>query len=104
MIQMKIRLPLPPRPEPPRRLEVTLLRKADCGLCDHAFAALSRISRKVPLNIQHVDIDEDEDLQARYFLEIPVILVDGNEVARAPIRERELEQALRELSRQSPGA
>jgi glutaredoxin len=82
-----------------RRLQVTLLRKRDCGLCDHAAAALSRISHKVPLTVEHVDIDEDEALQARYFLEIPVVLVDGVEVARAPIRERALEETLRELAR-----
>lgn len=87
-----------PRPEM-RRLQITLLRKQDCGLCDHAAAALSRISHKVPLTVEHVDIDEDEALQARYFLEIPVVLVDGIEVARAPIRERALEETLRELAK-----
>ncbi len=84
----------------PRQLQVTLYRRQDCGLCDHAAAALSRISHKVPLTVAHVDIDEEEALQARYFLEIPVVLVDGVEVARAPIRERVLEELLRDLSRE----
>lgn len=87
-----------PRQPEMRRLQVTLLRKQDCGLCDHAMAALSRISHRVPMTVEHVDIDEDEELQRRYFLEIPVVLVDGEEVARAPIRERELEGVLRGLA------
>ena len=91
---------LPRRPRRPemRQLKVTLLRRQDCGLCEHAAAALSRISHKVPLVVEQVDIDEDEALQRRYFLEIPVVLVDGVEVARAPIRERALEDLMRELA------
>jgi hypothetical protein len=92
---LRRRRPLPDRTP----LKVTLLRKQDCGLCDFAAAALSRISHKLPLLVEHVDIDEDESLQARYFLEIPVVLVDGAEVMRAPIRERELEDRLRELAK-----
>lgn len=100
MKRTKMKLPrLRPRQPEMRQLEVTLLRKQDCGLCDHAAAVLSRISHKVPLTVSHVDIDEDEDLQRRYFLEIPVVMVDGVEVARAPIRERALEDLLRELAR-----
>lgn len=95
---MRLRLRRPRQPEM-RQLHVTLLRKQDCGLCEHAAAALSRISHRVPLTVQHVDIDQDEALQRRYFLEIPVVLVDGEEVARAPIRERALEDVLRELAR-----
>jgi hypothetical protein len=43
-----------------------------------------------------VDIDSDETLQARYFLEIPVVAIGEDEIARAPISERALEAELRE--------
>jgi len=76
-------------------IEVTLYRKAGCGLCDQAEATLARIGRKLPLRVTLVDIDTDPALQARYFLEIPVIAVAGVEVAKAPISERALEEALR---------
>ena len=56
-------------------LEVTLYGKAGCGLCDEAAAMLARIGRKLPLRVKTVDIDADPDLQARYFLEIPVVLL-----------------------------
>ena len=85
-----------------KRLEVTLYRKPGCGLCDEAAAALDRIARRVPLSVTLVDIDQDPDIQARYFLEIPVVLVNGEEVARAPIGERALEDALR-LAAKRPG-
>jgi hypothetical protein len=77
-------------------LEVTLYRKPGCGLCDQAEAMLERIGRRLPLRVTVVDIDADPALQAKYFLEIPVILARGDEIARAPISERPLEAALRE--------
>jgi glutaredoxin len=83
------------------RLQVTLYGRQECGLCDHALAALRRIARKLPLEVTVVDIDTDEALQARYFLEIPVVTVDGEEVARAPISERALEERLTAVQRRA---
>lgn len=79
-------------------LEVTLYGKAGCGLCDQAEAMLTRIAKRLPLRLAVIDIDSDLELQARYFLEIPVIAVGSAEVARAPISERLLEAALRDFA------
>jgi hypothetical protein len=57
---------------------------------------LVRIGKRIPLRIETADIDADPALQERYFLEIPVVAVGGEEVARAPIGERALEAELRE--------
>jgi hypothetical protein len=76
-------------------LQVTLYRKVGCGLCDQAEAMLARIARDTPLAVTTVDIDADPALQARYFLEIPVVAVDGAHVARAPISELALRAQLR---------
>lgn len=76
-------------------LEVTLYRKDGCGLCDQAEAMLARIAKRIPLRVTPVDIDSDPTLQARYFLEIPVITIGNEEIARAPISERALEAKLR---------
>ena len=59
---------------------------------------LSRISKRTPLSVTALDIDADEELQRRYFLEIPVVVVEGIEVARAPISERALAGALAALA------
>ncbi|MFN8618415.1 MAG: glutaredoxin family protein [Dehalococcoidia bacterium] len=84
---MWLRRPERPSVEP---IRVTLFRKQGCGLCDQAEAMLRRISKRTPLQVTTVDIDSDEALQRRYFMEIPVVVVDGAEVARAPISERAL--------------
>lgn len=90
-----LRRPKRPAGEP---LRVTLFRKRGCGLCDQAEAMLARISKKTPLHVTTVDIDSDEALQKRYFLEIPVVAVGEDEVARAPISERALADLLAEMS------
>jgi hypothetical protein len=78
-------------------LDVILYRKPGCGLCDQAEARLASISKRVSIRVTPVDIDSDPSLQSRYFLEIPVISVGDQEIARAPISERALEEALRTL-------
>lgn len=90
---MWLRRPKPPAAEP---LPVTLYRKQGCGLCDQAELTLAKISKRVPLHVRTVDIDSDEALQRRYFLEVPVVVVRGEEVARAPISERVLADTLAE--------
>jgi len=79
-------------------LQVTLYRKDGCGLCDQAEVMLQRIGRSLALTVETVDIDSDVALQARYFLEIPVVSVAGREVARAPISERSLRARLEEFA------
>jgi hypothetical protein len=62
---------------------------------------LARITRRIPLHIESIDIESDELLLRRYMLEIPVIAVDGREVARAPLNERTLEDILLDVAAQS---
>lgn len=82
----------------PAALQVTLYRKNACGLCDQAEAMLARIGRRVPLRVELVDIDSDPELQAKYFLEVPVVVAGTVEVGHAPLSERPLEAALRDAA------
>jgi hypothetical protein len=45
-------------------------------------------------SIEEVDISTDPDLEARYGLEIPVLLVDGKKVAKYRIAEAALRKIL----------
>lgn len=84
-------------------IEVTLLGRPGCHLCDEAASILANIGRKLPLNVRYVDIESDDTLLARYMIEIPVILADGVEVARAPIRRRALEAVLGHIAATTAG-
>ena len=81
----------------PRPLAVTLYRAKGCGLCDRAEALLARLARELPIAVSAVDIASDPALEARYFLEIPVIEAGGRIIARAPIAEAALRAELETL-------
>ena len=81
-------------PSAGRPVSVTLYGRAGCHLCEEAAAMLARIGKRVPLVVTAIDIESDDALLQRYLFEIPVMCVDGAEIARAPISEVELEAAL----------
>lgn len=76
---------------------VTLYGRADCHLCDEATAILGalRIERGFDFTVEKVDITTDPALERDYQWAIPVIVCEGRELARAPIRRDRLEDALR---------
>lgn len=83
----------------PPPLRVTLYGRPGCSLCDHAEQMLARIGRRVPMSVELVNIETDDALHERYMFEIPVVAVDGADVAKAPIYERALEETLSGLIR-----
>jgi glutaredoxin len=74
---------------------VALYRRPGCPLCDEAEALLARLAPHLQFTVEAVDIETDDDLLRRYMLEIPVVAVNGVEVARAPLRGDALEAGLR---------
>ena len=58
---------------------LTLYSRPGCHLCDDMKAIVTRVASAMPgrLQIEEVDISTDPDLERRYGLEIPVLVVDG---------------------------
>ena len=59
----------------PGELDVELLGRRGCHLCDEAKAALGRIAQAVPLRLHETDVDGDFALRERYGLLVPVVLI-----------------------------
>jgi hypothetical protein len=81
-------------------MTLRLLSRAGCGLCDEAAAEL----RSLGAAFEVVDIDSDPRLRSLYNDCIPVVMLDGREIARAPIAAgtlRPLLAALEEAHRVS---
>jgi hypothetical protein len=57
-------------------------------------AVVERVARSVPLTIEVVDITTDPVLEARYGLEIPVLLIEGKRAAKYRVSEDELTRIL----------
>lgn len=77
---------------------VTLYTRAGCHLCDEALRLLRELSPRLGFTVEAVDIETDDGLHRRFMFEIPVVAVDGEVIAQAPIRARMLESALRALT------
>lgn len=71
-------------------MRVTLYTKADCGLCEEAASILKRLQEQIRFDIEYVDIEADAGASERFGMRIPVIAVDGEEVASAPLDEEQL--------------
>jgi len=73
---------------------VRIYTKARCRLCEVAKAALADIGTRVSFTLEVVDIRGSEDTWVRYRHAVPVIEVDGQEVARLRVDAGHLERAL----------
>lgn len=71
--------------------------KPDCPLCDDAFPKVARLAQRFGLGVRRVDIRTDPELLERHRHRIPVIELEGRELAWGRISERGLERALRKL-------
>ncbi len=74
---------------------ITIYSKPGCHLCDLAKDVLQRCRQQREFALEEVDISQDAELLARYGNDIPVILLDGEEIARHFVRERQVLELLR---------
>lgn len=74
---------------------LTLYSRPGCHLCDEMKAIVQRVASTAdaPITIEEIDISTDAALEARYGLEIPVLLIDGRKAAKYRVAE----DALRRL-------
>jgi len=79
---------------------MTIYSRPGCHLCDEMKEVVRRVtaSAQPPVEIEEIDISTDPDLEARYGLEIPVLLVDGKKAAKYRISEGELTRIVRARS------
>ena len=75
-------------------MKVTLFTKAECGLCDEAGEVLRKLQQEIRFTLEVVDIESDKVLYDRYWDRVPVVAVEGEEVAGAPLDARRLRAAL----------
>ena len=57
-------------------------------------AVVNRVARQMPVALAEVDITTDPELEARYGIEIPVLMIDGKKAAKYRITEDDLRRIL----------
>jgi glutaredoxin len=58
---------------------VTLIGKPGCHLCDDARKVIVAVCEEVGASWDERDITQEEELYRRYWEQIPVVLVDGEQ-------------------------
>ncbi len=76
---------------------VTVYTRRGCGLCARAEDLARRESRRARVVL--VDVDADEALQRRYNVRVPVVEVDGVEVAELLVEPGTIRAAVRAARR-----
>lgn len=74
--------------------QVTLYSKPGCHLCEAVEQVIQAVARRRPLELLVRNILDDPADFDRYQYEIPVVFVNGAEVARYRLTPAELEAAL----------
>ena len=72
---------------------ITIYTRSGCHLCDNAIAVVRQVVGDRAA-IELIDIDTDPALVERYTVRVPVIAVDGTEIAEYQIAPEQVEAAL----------
>ena len=77
-------------------LALTIYSRPGCHLCDDMKALVRRVVARSaePIAVGEVDISTDPELEMRYGLEIPVLLLNGRKIAKYRVTEEALTRAL----------
>ena len=71
-------------------------RRSGCHVCDAVEQAMAPVVRELGVVVEQIDIDGDDALLRRYMFEIPVLELDGEEIAKAPMSPRAMVDAIEE--------
>ncbi len=79
-------------------IHLTIYSRPGCHLCDEMKAVVTNAGCSFPIALEEIDISTDPALEARYGLEIPVLIIDGKRVAKYRVTEEELRRMLESRS------
>jgi hypothetical protein len=75
-------------------LELTLLTRAGCHLCDQALRQIEPLVTKMGAPLRIIDVDTDRVLREDYGLDVPVLFLGNEEIARHRIDPANIRAAL----------
>ena len=75
-------------------INLTIYSRPGCHLCDVMKEVVERVRHTIPITLEEIDISGDRELEERYGLEIPVLMIQGTKVAKYRVSEEELKRML----------
>lgn len=80
-----------------QRSTIELFTRERCGLCAAAEDIVRAEAGRAEVRL--VDIDRDDELVRRYHVRVPVVVIDGREVAEGQVRPGQVRAALKRARR-----
>jgi hypothetical protein len=81
-----------------------LFEGAGCGLCARALAVLENEAPRLGFALSRVSIDGDEELERRYRIDLPVVVIDGHPAFTGAVSAGPLERAVARAQARRSGA
>jgi glutaredoxin len=78
---------------------ITLYTRTGCPLCEKAKDTLLELKKETDFTLEEIDIESSDDLTERYGLMIPVVHIDGEEVAYGFVNKFDISNRLHEKSK-----
>ena len=75
-------------------LDLTLYTRPGCHLCEEMKIALAPLAREFGARITEVDVDQSEDLKALYGVDVPVLFLGTQKVAKHRLDAAQLRRQL----------
>jgi len=75
-------------------MKIKILSKPDCHLCDEAKQTIERVTERLPIEIEVIDIEKDPELFNQYRYDIPVIFLDERKIFKHRVDEQKLKKIL----------
>ena len=74
--------------------DVIVYHREGCHLCEDVVASLSQLQEELGYRIKQIDIDEDPELQKKYDVDVPVVMVNNDVIFYHFFDEEALRSAL----------
>ena len=75
-------------------MKIRIYSKPDCHLCDEAKEVIQRVTKRLHIEIEVIDIQKDPELYDQYRYDIPVIFLDDRKIFKHRVDEEKLKKLL----------
>ncbi|OAI38510.1 hypothetical protein AYO38_09600 [bacterium SCGC AG-212-C10] len=82
------------------RALVVVYGRRECGPCAAVHLQVMELAARLDFDVEAIDIDLDDEALRKYMFDIPVVVLEGVELAKAPVSPVALAAALREAMRE----
>ena len=79
------------------QIQIEILTKKDCALCDDVKEIVERVLPDFPATLKMIDIESHSDLFEKYKEKIPVVRINGKENFVYKVNEITLRKKLEKL-------